>query len=169
MDIKIVDHRQCNNKRCTARKVIVKGLAREEKKLRRTGIVLSPLSETALSPADRMKAKKGGLWAIDCTWRNSESKLSNIQNGRALPYLVAANPINYGRPVKLTTVEALAAALYILGEKEEALDLLSVFKWGPHFLELNREPLDTYSQAKNSKDVVLAQELFIDVSEHAKR
>ena len=76
---------------------------------------------------------------------------------RALPYLVAANAVNFGKPFKLSTVEAFAAALYILGEKEQAALILNKFKWGHSFIELNAESLDRYSKAKNSTEVVRIQ------------
>jgi pre-rRNA-processing protein TSR3 len=76
---------------------------------------------------------------------------------RALPYLVAANAVNFGKPFKLSSVEAFAAALYILGEKEQAALILNKFKWGPVFLDLNREPLERYSEAKDSTEVVKIQ------------
>jgi pre-rRNA-processing protein TSR3 len=75
---------------------------------------------------------------------------------------VAANPVNYGIPTKLSTVEALAAALYIAGFSEQAKELLSKFKWGPQFIALNVELLEDYAQAKNSADVVKVQNEYIN-------
>lgn len=74
-----------------------------------------------------------------------------------MPYMVAANPINYGKPYELSTVEALSAALYVLGFRERSVELLNKFKWGPHFLELNEELLDLYSEAETSEEAVEAE------------
>ena len=80
-----------------------------------------------------------------------------------LPLLLAANPVNWGKPGKLTTVEALAASLYLLGRKEQCRTLLSKFRWGERFLELNKEPLEAYAQAKSSADLVALQFEFFDI------
>lgn len=74
---------------------------------------------------------------------------------------MAANPVNYGKPFKLGTVEAFAAALYILGSIEQAREILNKFKWGHTFLELNHEPLEAYAAAKNSKEIVSIQTEFM--------
>jgi pre-rRNA-processing protein TSR3 len=81
---------------------------------------------------------------------------------RCLPYLIAGNPVNFGKPTKLSTVEALTAALYIAGFGEEAAELLSIFKWGHTFLELNRERLEGYANARDSREVVELQKQFIN-------
>lgn len=84
---------------------------------------------------------------------------------RALPYLVAANPVNFGRPMQLTTVEAIAAALVIFGEKKRAEDVLSKFNWGHTFLELNEEPLRRYAACADSTEVVEIQREYLERGE----
>jgi pre-rRNA-processing protein TSR3 len=68
--------------------------------------------------------------------------------------LIAGNPTNFAKATKLTTAEALAAALYIAGFKDEARELLSIFTWGHTFFELNAMLLDDYAAAKDSTEVV---------------
>jgi pre-rRNA-processing protein TSR3 len=103
--------------------------------------------------------------ALDCSWEEVERVFPILQRRRlqhrALPFLLAANPVNFGRPFKLSTVEAFAAALYILGEKEQASLILNKFKWGNTFLDLNLEPLERYSEAENSTEVVKIQQNYI--------
>ncbi len=72
---------------------------------------------------------------------------------RRLPSLLAGNPTNYSKLGMLSSVEAVAATLYILGEKEDAKRFLSIYKWGPTFLTLNVDPLEEYSQASSEDEV----------------
>ena len=131
--------------------------------LPRGAVILDPLSDRAFSPADRGRLERRGLAAIDCSWIHADKvfRLSVHGASRCLPYLIAANPVNYGVPTKLSTVEALAAALYIVGLKEKAERLLSIFKWGPHFIVLNQELLESYADAKDSSEVVELQKNFM--------
>jgi pre-rRNA-processing protein TSR3 len=165
----IVYHaKQCDPKKCTALKLKRHGLVRvvhQIKFLPRRAIVLNPLSKIAFSPADKERIKKFGLVALDFSWEHAEKALLKNVRGtsRCLPYLIAGNPVNFGKPTKLSTVEALAAALYIAGFKNEAEQLLSVFKWGHTFLEINHDQLEGYANAKDSKDVVQLQKRFMEI------
>ncbi len=55
-----------------------------------------------------------------------------------VPYLIATNPTNYGKPWRLNCVEALAAAFYITGFDSYAEKLLSGFGWGGSFWSVNK-------------------------------
>jgi len=126
----------------------------------RGSVVLNPVSKVAFSTADKEAVLKSGLVALDCSWKQAERIFTASKAGaqRSLPYLLAANPINTYKPVKLSTAEALAAALYILGLQEKANDVMSVFKWGHSFITLNREWLDAYAECKTSGEVVQIQQ-----------
>ena len=124
-------------------------------------ILLTPESDRALSRADAPRAERRGLAVVDVSWKRGEFPKVPQATPRALPYLLAANPVNYGKPFVLSSVEALAAALVIFGREDEARTILAKFVWGGQFLTLNREPLDAYMGAKDSTGVVAAQAEFI--------
>jgi pre-rRNA-processing protein TSR3 len=79
---------------------------------------------------------------------------------RRLPTLLAANPVNYAKPHKLSSAEALAAALIVMGFRETAVRLLGLFKWGDTFLTLNDQPLRYYSSANNMTAMLEAEAQF---------
>ncbi len=152
---------QCDPKKCTGKKLIRFGLVERRKStgLPRTSVLLSPFSPRALAPNDAGTS----ISALDCSWEHAETVFGALRQmkQRALPYLVAANPVNFGKPFKLTIVEAFAAALYIFGEFEQSALILNKFKWGHTFLELNRQLLDEYAQAKDSSEVVAIQSEYL--------
>jgi pre-rRNA-processing protein TSR3 len=153
--------KHCNPKRCTALKLArfnLVVLLYSVRDIPKTSLVLNPFSEKALSPEDTSYTS---ITALDYSWEKQNRFKRSFKTGRCLPYLIAANPVNYGIPTKLTTAEALAAALYILGEKSKALNILSKFKWGTTFVTLNAEPLDAYSKAESSSEIIKIQESFM--------
>jgi pre-rRNA-processing protein TSR3 len=138
----------------TALKLVRHGLAVLVERPPHGSIVLDPYSATALSPADRGFALKSGITVIDVSWKKASPRFFKVVGiHRRLPLLLAANPINYGKPYRLSSAEAVAAALYILGFREEAKAVLSLFKWGSSFISLNAELLEAYSTARSSNDV----------------
>ena len=148
-------------KKCSARRLSKFDLATLHRSTRATpyGLVLNPFAEQALSPAD---ADHSRLVALDCSWETAEREAFDLSGDhRGLPFLVAANPINYGTPFQLNTVEAFAGALVILGHREQAEEILSKFSWGHTFLELNEEPLRRYSECADSTEVLAVQDDYM--------
>jgi len=152
----------CDPKKCTVKRLERSGLVRVLSKIShipRNTILLDPTVPQALSPADRPARS---LTALDCSWEVLDTgAVSSWRKRRALPFLVAANPINFGRPYLLTSVEALGASLFILGESEQARVVLESQNWGPRFLELNEEPLSLYARAGDSTEIIAIQKMFL--------
>ena len=149
--ILIYDYHQDDPNKCTSAKLQKFHLARQLRSLKeipRSAVVLNPSSNITLSSQDRRLVEQFGLVGLDCSWNLSEDILQNNIKGenRRLPILLAGNPTHYSIRGRLSTAEALAAALFITGFGKEAQRLLAVFNWGDTFLTLNKEPLETYSR-----------------------
>ncbi|MGC2358698.1 MAG: DUF367 domain-containing protein [Thermoplasmata archaeon] len=129
-------------------------------------IVLDPYAAQPLAAADRDTATRGGLLAVDCSWnrlaergRFPSADPTERRRGirRRLPILVATNPQHYGRVAQLNTVEALAAALYLVGRPGEAGRLLEGFSGSAMFLNVNRDRLDAYAEEVDAEGVRAAE------------
>lgn len=153
MKLQVLMFYQDDPKKCTAAKMVKFGLAQNIKKINSKGMVLDPFSKKILIPKDRSIINT--IVGIDCSWNLVDSAFSKNFNGikRKLPPLLAGNPVNYSKLNKLTTAEALSASLFILGFKEQALQLLDKFKWGHTFYELNQNLLDEYSKLENEEQI----------------
>ncbi len=149
--ILIYDFHQDDPRKCTSAKLQKFHLASELhslKQIPRSAIVLNPTSSKTLSAEDRELIQKFGLVGLDCSWNPSEDIFDKNIGGenRRLPILLAGNPTNYSSRGRLSTAEALAAALIITGFDREAEHLLEIFSWGHTFLTLNKDPLREYAQ-----------------------
>jgi pre-rRNA-processing protein TSR3 len=71
-----------------------------------------------------------------------------------LPTLLAANPVNYAKPHRLSSLEALAGALAVMGFWGSASRLLRLYKWGQTFLTLNSNLLESYLSARTSAGMI---------------
>lgn len=160
------DLEHCDPKKCSGRKLGRLGYVKTLRLQQRfSGLILSPMGVKCVSPQDREIVGEHGVAVIDCSWaRLEDTPFSRMRGGhpRLLPYLVATNPINYGKPCTLSCVEAYAAAFYITGYKELGEILLKKFKWGHTFYEVNEELLEKYAKCKDSADVVAAQKEYLE-------
>lgn len=148
---------QDDPRRATGAKLLRLKLA-ERYRPSRGSIVLNPLSMRYLCPRDRSLAR--AVVAVDASWRRIGEVRWPPGIQRRLPFLVAANPVNYGVPEYLSTVEAIASALIILGYEELAFKLLYPFNWGAEFLRLNEERLRAYASSKDEEEVRALSERF---------
>jgi len=160
----VVDLDQCDPKKCTGKRMEKFGLGREipANKVPAGSIVLSASGNQCLSPADAKRARRGVV-VLDLTWTNidQEPHLKGVLL-RRLPYLLAANPVNWGKPWHLNSAEAVLAALLIMGFDEQAELFMPRFNWAPEFVNLNRQLLEAYRAAEGPEEVEKIQNDYIE-------
>ncbi|WP_148700278.1 DUF367 family protein [Candidatus Nitrososphaera evergladensis] len=149
--------RQDDPFKCTAAKLAKFKIAEPVKFIRKDAIVLNPFSETLLTKNDAGIASS--VCAVDCSWERADDvakhqRVFSAGIGRRLPAMLAANPTNYAKLGKLSSAEALAGALYILGDRQTAAEIMNKFKWGHTFLELNANLLEDYSSAETQEQMM---------------
>lgn len=155
------DLNHCDAKRCSGKRLMRLGLMRElHVGQKHAGVVVSPKATTLVSAADRAILEQYGAAVVEASWnRIEEVPFARIggPNPRLLPYLIAANPTNYGRPWRLNCVEALAACFAICGHRDWAEEILASFSYGASFLEINAEVLDIYAACPDEAAVKQAE------------
>ncbi len=168
MKVTVFHANECDKKKCTSFKMEKQGKCRIVYKIHqipRGAIVLNPFAEKAVSMEDRGLVEKKGVVGLDCSWNkisSSSTFFSLSKYHRSLPFLIAANPVNFGKPCILSTNEAVAATLYLTGFKEEANHIMDGFKWGHSFIEMNYNLLEAYSSVETSEEVVKIQNDFLE-------
>ena len=159
------DFDHCDPKRCSGKKLERLGLIKNLRIGQKfSGVVVSPNGKGVVCPDDREIVEEFGSSVVECSWARLDEVPFNKIGGkheRLLPYLVAANPVNYGRPWRLNCVEALAACFAIVGHWDWAEVLLENFSWGLTFLKINKELLEIYMQCSDSDSVNKAQEEWL--------
>ena len=147
----------CDPKRCSGKKLMKLGLMRElHLGQRHAGVIITPNGKHTVSPADAPLLEQFGAAVVECSWaRTKEVQWSKVGGKceRLLPYLVAANTVNYGKPWRLNCVEALAAAFFICGHPEWAREVLAPFSYGKAFLEINDSLLRKYAACEDEAGV----------------
>jgi pre-rRNA-processing protein TSR3 len=157
-------HRQDDPSKCTAAKLVRFGLAERVRFIKYNTLLLDPFCEIILSNQD--VGRFNTICAVDCSWEKafeSFQRWKAFKRGacRRLPVLLAGNPTYYCKTSRLSSAEALAAALFIMGQTKMSEDIMQKFKWGHTFFELNFELLRDYSNAVSPAAIIeLEKEYF---------
>ncbi|KAI5790693.1 RLI and DUF367 domain protein [Peziza echinospora] len=159
------DLQHCDPKRCSGKRLIRLGMMRELRiGQKHGGVIITPEGKIPVSPSDQPLLEEYGAAVVECSWaRLQEVPFSRIGGKceRLLPYLIAANTVNYGKPWRLNCVEALAAAFAICNHMDWAEMILEPFSYGKPFLEINSDLFARYSKCENAQEIQKAQEEYL--------
>ncbi|CRH02629.1 ribosome biogenesis protein TSR3, putative [Plasmodium relictum] len=160
----MIDYKECQNKKCSCKKLYrFKKIKKVQANKKFKGIVLTPFCEKYFSINDKHIVENFGLSVVDCSWKSLDLlKKIKYSNQRKLPYIIAVNSINYGKPYKLSCLESLAFCLYICNYNKQCNDILNIYKWSINFTNLNKELLDKYKLCKNHDEIKKAEIQFIE-------
>ena len=153
MKINLLMFYQDDPKKCTAAKLIKFGLGKKITKSQPKTVLLHPFAQKTLF--NHEKSSINSITGIDCSWALAEEVFQKnfVGVARKLPPLLAGNPVNYSKINKLTTVEAIASAAFLLGYETLSHQLMEKFNWGHTFFELNENLLNDYQNAKSEEDI----------------
>lgn len=156
----------CDAKRCSGKRLMRLGMMRELHVGQKfAGVVVSPKAKRIISREDKDLLEQYGAAVVEASWKRIDEVPFGRIGGkceRLLPYLVAANPTNYGKPWRLNCVEALAACFYICGHAEWAESILSTFSYGAAFLEINSALLKRYMACENEEEIKTAEKVWLE-------
>jgi len=152
MKLNVLMFNQDDPKKCTAAKLLRFGLVNKITKTSSTTLLLHPYAKKTLLFTDKNSVRS--ITGIDCSWNYADNIFEKRFNGisRKLPPLLAGNPVNYSKLNKLTTVEAISSAAFLLGYELLSHELMSKFNWGHTFFELNENLLNDYQKATSEED-----------------
>ncbi|KAI0542558.1 hypothetical protein GGR58DRAFT_253938 [Xylaria digitata] len=160
------DLNHCDPKRCSGKKLIRLGLMRDlHLGQRHNGVIITPNGKHTLSPSDRDLMDQYGAAVVECSWARTQEVQWNKVGGkceRLLPYLVAANTVNYGKPYRLNCVEALAASFYICGHPDWAEQVLRPFNYGESFLAINSKLLKKYAACEDEDAIKRTEKEWLE-------
>lgn len=156
----------CDPRRCSGKKLMRLGMMRPlTLGQRHQGVIITPNGKLVVSPADRPTLEQHGAAVVECSWaRTKEVQWSRVggRYERLLPYLVAANTVNYGKPWRLNCVEALAAAFAICGHLDWAEQILEPFSYGAAFLEINAALFKRYAACADADEVKKTEQEWME-------
>jgi pre-rRNA-processing protein TSR3 len=153
---------QCDPKKCSGMMLKNRGyLTTLKLNAKFNGVVLTPSAKKIISPEDKDLILECGVAVIDCSWAYFDSvKVKSIKaNERLLPLCLAANPVNYGKEIRVNCAEALAGALYLSGFQDQAQEIMDIFKYGNAFFAINEFHFSHYEKCNTSDEMFAAQDV----------